>query len=80
MRFVTPIYHPNVDNSGLICLDTLKMPPNVWFLMMSVSKVQNWKQGSWKPSINIPTLLATIRQLMLEPNPDDGLMVEIVCC
>jgi hypothetical protein len=29
VRFLTPIYHPNVDNVGRICLDLLKMPPAV---------------------------------------------------
>ncbi len=29
MQFITPIYHPNVDDAGRICLDILKMPPNV---------------------------------------------------
>jgi hypothetical protein len=34
--------------------------------------------GSWTPSINIPTLLTTIRTLIAHPNGDDGLMPEIV--
>uniref|UniRef100_A0AAV1T636 E2 ubiquitin-conjugating enzyme n=1 Tax=Peronospora matthiolae TaxID=2874970 RepID=A0AAV1T636_9STRA len=59
--FVTPIYHPNIDDAGRICLDTLKMQP----------------KGSWLPSVNISTLLTTIRLLMAEPNADDGLMPEI---
>ncbi|KAK1948510.1 Ubiquitin-conjugating enzyme E2 T [Phytophthora citrophthora] len=61
VRFVTPIYHPNIDDAGRICLDTLKMQP----------------KGSWLPSVNISTLLTTVRLLMAEPNADDGLMPEI---
>lgn len=61
VRFITPIYHPNIDSDGRICLDTLKMQP----------------QGSWSPSVNINTLLLTIRMLMENPNADDGLVLEI---
>lgn len=61
VRFVTPIYHPNIDDQGRICLDSLSMPP----------------KGAWKPSLNISTLLTTIQALMSSPNPDDGLMVDI---
>ena len=60
-RFVTPIFHPNIDDGGRICLDALKMRP----------------QGSWTPSINIPTLLTSIRLLIGVANPDDGLMPDI---
>lgn len=62
VRFVTPIYHPNIDSAGRICLDTLKMRP----------------KGSWLPSVNLCTLLTTLRLLLAEPNPDDGLMADIV--
>lgn len=61
VQFQTPIYHPNIDEAGRICLDILKMPP----------------RGAWKPSINISTILMMIQQLMREPNPDDPLMAEI---
>ncbi|XP_068453838.1 ubiquitin-conjugating enzyme E2 T [Clinocottus analis] len=61
MRFLTPIYHPNIDNSGRICHDALKLPP----------------KGAWKPSLNISTVLTSIQLLMTEPNPDDPLMADI---
>lgn len=61
VKFTTPIYHPNVDTAGRICLDLLKMPPG----------------GSWKPSWNLSTLLTSVQLLMADPNPDDPLMVDI---
>jgi len=61
VKFLTSIYHPNIDTGGRICLDVLKMPP----------------KGNWKPSSNIRTVLLSIQLLMNEPNPDDPLMEEI---
>ncbi|XP_062214494.1 uncharacterized protein LOC133915363 isoform X2 [Phragmites australis] len=61
VTFATPIYHPNIDNGGRICLDILNLPP----------------KGAWQPSINIATVLTSIGLLLSEPNPDDGLMAEI---
>ncbi|KAI5017093.1 hypothetical protein ZWY2020_037471 [Hordeum vulgare] len=61
VTFVTPIYHPNIDNGGRICLDILNLPP----------------KGAWQPSLNISTILRSIGLLLTEPNPDDGLMAEI---
>jgi len=61
VSFVTPIYHPNIDSVGRICLDVLKMPP----------------KGAWKPSMNITTVLLSVQLLMNEPNPDDPLCVDI---
>jgi len=59
--FKTPIYHPNIDSEGRICLDTLKAQPI----------------GTWSPSINLNTLLLSIRLLMSTPNVDDGLVPNI---
>ena len=35
-------------------------------------------QGAWKPSLSISTVLSSIQLLMSHPNPDDGLMLDIV--
>ncbi len=64
VQFSTPIYHPNIDTDGRICLDLLKMPP----------------EGNWRPSLNIAILLTSIKLLMSEPNADDPLMADIVSC
>ncbi len=61
VQFVTPIYHPNIDSAGRICLDVLNMPP----------------KGAWKPALNLSTVLSSIQLLMSHPNPDDGLMADI---
>ncbi|PRW50870.1 ubiquitin-conjugating enzyme E2 T [Chlorella sorokiniana] len=61
VKFVTPIYHPNIDPEGRICLDILNMPP----------------KGGWKPALNVSTVLASIGLLLEEPNPDDGLVTDI---
>lgn len=63
VTFVTPIYHPNIDSSGRICLDILKMPPT----------------GAWKPLITIEGVLVAICNLMSCPNPNDPLVPDIVC-
>lgn len=57
VRFLTPVYHPNIDSGGRICLDTFNR--------------------SWKPSLNLGTVLMTVRLLLAEPNPEDGLMADI---
>ncbi len=61
VQFLTKIYHPNIDTAGRICLDVLKSPPT----------------GSWKPAHNLHTILTSVQLLLAEPNPDDGLMVDI---
>ncbi|XP_053312873.1 ubiquitin-conjugating enzyme E2 T isoform X2 [Spea bombifrons] len=61
IHFLTPIYHPNIDTAGRICLDILKLPP----------------KGAWRPALNISTVLTSIQLLMSEPNPDDPLMADI---
>lgn len=63
VTFVTPIYHPNIDSSGRICLDILKMPPT----------------GTWKPLITLEGVLIAICNLMSCPNPNDPLVLDIVC-
>lgn len=58
LKFLTKVYHPNIDNSsGLICMDLLKMPPT----------------GNWRPAINLSSLLTSVQLLLAEPNPSDPL-------
>lgn len=61
IKFLTKIYHPNIDEGGRICLDLIKMPPI----------------GNWRPTIGLEGLLIAIRMLLEQPNPEDPLMIEI---
>ena len=61
VRFVTPVYHPNIDSEGRICLNLLKMPP----------------KGCWAPSFSLAAVLRGIQILLAQPNPDDPLMTDI---
>ncbi|TPX48504.1 hypothetical protein SeMB42_g02058 [Synchytrium endobioticum] len=61
-KFLTPIYHPNVDSQGRICLDILK---------------GGYPKGQWKPILNVHAVLTSIQILLTEPNPDDPLEVGI---
>lgn len=58
LRFITKIFHPNVDEAGRICLDSLKLPP----------------AGSWRPSLNLHQVLSQISILLVEPGLSDPLM------
>jgi ubiquitin-conjugating enzyme E2 T len=61
VRFLTRVYHPNIDSAGRVCLDLVQMPP----------------QGNWRPSANLIAVLAALQQLLVEPNPDDALEADI---
>ncbi|KAJ9581946.1 hypothetical protein L9F63_003699 [Diploptera punctata] len=61
LRFLTPVYHPNIDGAGRICLDLLRLPP----------------KGTWRPVITLGGLLTSLQMLLTQPNPDDPLMTEI---
>lgn len=56
-KFITPVFHPNIDSSGQICLDLLKMPST----------------GSYNPAIRLESILLSIQLLLANPNPDDPL-------
>ncbi|KAH7533186.1 hypothetical protein FEM48_Zijuj04G0103500 [Ziziphus jujuba var. spinosa] len=67
VRFLTKIYHPNIDKAryindlllqlGRICLDILK--------------------DKWSPALQIRTVLLSIQALLSAPNPDDPLSENI---
>lgn len=61
IKFVTPVYHPNIDVDGKICLDVLQMPPS----------------GSYNPAITLESILLSIQLLLGSPNPDDPLRSDV---
>ena len=57
VRFITPVYHPNIDEQGRVCLDSLVLPP----------------KGMWSPLLTIEAMLLSVQQLLAHPNGSDGL-------
>lgn len=57
VRFITKIYHPNIDRIGRICLDVLNGGP----------------KGKWTPALQINSILISIQALLSAPNVDDPL-------
>ena len=62
VKFETPVYHPNIDKEGNICLDILK---------------HGTSEDAWSPSYNVVKILLSILILLSEPNPESALEVDI---
>lgn len=63
VRFSTPIYHPNVNEGGGICLSVL-------------FKECAWG-GGWSPALSISSVLLSIVALLSEPATDHSLRPEL---
>ncbi|KAI3607796.1 ubiquitin-conjugating enzyme e2 [Moniliophthora roreri] len=62
VRFLTKIYHPNIDKLGRICLDILKG-----------KRIRH----KWSPALQIRTVLLSVQALLSAPNPDDPLATDV---
>jgi ubiquitin-conjugating enzyme E2 N len=66
IRFLTKIYHPNIDKLGRICMDTLKGTNSVRMCRL----IAPLFLGNWSPALQIRTVLLSIQALLSAPNPD----------
>ncbi|TVY83290.1 Ubiquitin-conjugating enzyme E2 [Lachnellula suecica] len=67
VRFVTPIYHPNIDEVGHICLNIFEKPSRDIFN----------RDSEWCPLIHIEMALLSVLSRMYDPELEDALMPEI---
>jgi ubiquitin-conjugating enzyme E2 N len=82
IRFLTKIYHPNIDKLGRICLDVLKsmflftISPSI-SIQKKFFRLTSLYVGNWSPALQIRTILLSIQALLGAPNPDDPLAPEV---
>jgi ubiquitin-conjugating enzyme E2 N len=74
IRFLTKIYHPNIDKLGRICLDVLK---SKHCPCCTGAGFTNRTSGNWSPALQIRTILLSIQALLGAPNPDDPLANDV---
>lgn len=79
IRFLTKIYHPNIDRLGRICLDVLKSMV-LSAINLPAEFVSNYARScldNWSPALQIRTILLSIQALLGAPNPDDPLANDV---
>ena len=78
VRFMTKLYHPNIDKLGRVCLDILKGEKYLYKQKRNCPSMYcDTFIEKWSPALQIRTVLLSIQALLSAPNPDDFLDADV---
>lgn len=85
VKFVTPVYHPNIDRGKYSGNKEKKNFPSIcvaYFAFISEGKIcldvlQMPPSGSYNPAITLESILLSIQLLLASPNADDPLRNDV---
>ena len=64
IKFLTPIFHPNVYPDGKVCISILHAPGTDQF------NEQESADERWRPILGVEAILISVVSMLMDPNPN----------
>ena len=62
MRFISPMWHPNIFSNGCVCISILHPPGR------DETNAQERDDEKWRPIISVEAILLSVQNMLSDPN------------